>query len=282
MRPGLRQTCLWILACSAALGQTVGGHPSFEVASVKPLAEFPRMVPGGPEIRYGCFGGPGSSAPGRFWCNATSLRQLVVSAYHLKPYQLTLPAWMGLTYYDIAARIPAGSTAEQFRFMQQNLLAERFKMTVHFDKKEVPVYELKVAKGGPKCKETTTEPPSEDRDVIGEYLEEGGRVRHTAKQTMEELAAYLTIRLRQPVFDATGLTATYDIVLNFVQEPSDRGLPWGAAASSDGGVGPASDPAGGPTLIGAVQSQLGLKLEAKKGTIDVLVIDHAEKVPTEN
>jgi uncharacterized protein (TIGR03435 family) len=99
---------------------------------------------------------------------------------------------------------------------------------------------------------------------------------------MEELAAYLTIRLRQPVFDATGLTATYDIVLNFVQEPSDRGLPWGAAASSDGGVGPASDPAGGPTLIGAVQSQLGLKLEAKKGTIDVLVIDHAEKVPTEN
>ena len=236
------------------------------------------MVPGGPVIRYGCFGGPGTSDPGRFWCNATNLRELVLSAYHLKPYQLTLPTWTGLTYYDIAARIPAGSTAEQFRFMQQNLLAERFKMTVHFEKKEVPVYELKVGKDGPKCKQTVLDAPSEDRDLIGEYLEEGGRVRHKVKQTMEELAAYLTIRLRQPVFDATGLTATYDIVLNFVQEPSGRG----AAAYPDGGVVAASDPPGGPGLIGAVQSQLGLKLEAKKGTIEVLVIDHAEKVPTEN
>ena len=229
-------------------------------------------------IRRGCFGGPGTSDPGRFWCNAASLTDLVFSAYQLKPYQVTLPAWMGLTFYNIAARIPAGSTAEQFLLMQQNLLAERFKMTVHFEKKEVPVYELKVGKDGPKCKETVPDPPSEDRDLIGEYLEEGGRVRHKVKQTMEELAAYLTIRLRQPVFDATGLTATYDIVLNFVQEPSGRG----AAAYPDGGVVAASDPPGGPGLIGAVQSQLGLKLEAKKGTIEVLVIDHAEKVPTEN
>ena len=229
-------------------------------------------------IRRGCFGGPGTSDPGRFWCNAASLTDLVFSAYQLKPYQVTLPAWMGLTFYNIAARIPAGSTAEQFLLMQQNLLAERSKMTVHFEKKEVPVYELKVGKDGPKCKQTVLDAPSEDRDLIGEYLEEGGRVRHKVKQTMEELAAYLTIRLRQPVFDATGLTATYDIVLNFVQEPSGRG----AAAYPDGGVVAASDPPGGPGLIGAVQSQLGLKLEAKKGTIEVLVIDHAEKVPTEN
>ena len=181
-------------------------------------------------IRRGCFGGPGTSDPGRFWCNAASLTDLVFSAYQLKPYQVTLPAWMGLTFYNIAARIPAGSTAEQFLLMQQNLLAERFKMTVHFEKKEVPVYELKVGKDGPKCKETVPDAPSEDRDLIGEYLEEGGRVRHKVKQTMEELAAYLTIRLRQPVFDATGLTATYDIVLSFVQELSDRGLPRGESS----------------------------------------------------
>ena len=232
-------------------------------------------------IRYGCSGGPGTSDPGRFTCNAASLAELVYSAYHRKPYEVALPDWMSRTYYNVAASIPAGSTAEQFRLMQQNLLAERFKMTVHSDKKEVPVYDLLVGKDGPKCKETAADPTPEDGIVTGDYQEVGGRVRHRAKQTMEELAWYLTVRSGRPVFDVTGLTATYDIVLNYVQEPSGRGLGRGAA-SPDGGVGSASDPVGGPTLIGAVQSQLGLMLEAKKGMIDILVVDHAERVPTEN
>ena len=281
MKPALRQTCLWILACSAVLGQTAGGHPSFEVASVKPLAEFPRMVPGGPVIRYGCFGGPGTSDPGRFTCNAASLADLVFLAYHLKPYQVTLPDWMNRTFYDVAATIAPGTTMEQFRLMQRDLLAERFRMTVHFEKKEVAAYELKVGKDGPKCKETVADAPPENGITLGDYQERGGRVLHKAKQTMEELAWYLTVRLGRPVFDSTGLTAIYDIGLDFVQEPAGRGPARGGAVSAEGGATSASDPVG-PTLIGAVQSQLGLKLEAKKATIDLLVIDHAEKVPTEN
>src|ERR1039458_2321299 len=114
-------------------------------------------------------------------------------------------------------------------------------------KSGVKPHKKKFVKDGPKCKQTVLDAPSEDRDLMGESREEGGRVRHKVKQTMEELAAYLTIRLRQPVFDATGLTATYDIVLNFVQEPSGRG----AAAYPDGGVVAAAEPPGGPRAGGA-------------------------------
>ena len=281
MKPALHRPCLWLLACSAAFGQTAGGHPSFEVASVKPATDTPHGAPGMPLVRYGCFGGPGTSDPGRFTCNSAPFAQLVFSAYHLKPYQVTLPDWMSRTFYNVVATIAAGSTAEQFRLMQQNLLAERFKMTVHFEKKEVAAYDLKVGRDGPKCKETVADPPPENGITTGDYQERGGRVLHKAKQTMEELAWYLTVRLGRPVFDSTGLTAIYDIGLDFVQEPAGRGPARGGAVSAEGGATSASDPVG-PTLIGAVQSQLGLKLEAKKGNIDVLVIDHAERVPTEN
>src|SRR5882724_763298 len=97
---------------------------------------------------------------------------------------------------------PTGPRRNSFG-MAQKLLAERFKMTAHFDQKEMPAYELKVAKDGPKCKETVADPPPADGIVMGDYQQRGGLVVHNAKQTMEELAFYLTIRLERPVFDAT-------------------------------------------------------------------------------
>jgi uncharacterized protein (TIGR03435 family) len=280
MKPILCQISLLILASGVGLSQTAGEHPSFEVASVKPTGE--RGSAGGPVVRSGCFGGPGSSDPGRLTCNAVSLARFVTMAYRLQPYQFNFPDWMNQTFYNIAATIPTGSTTEQVRLMEQNLLAERFKMAAHFEKKEMPAYELKVGKDGPKCKETAPDPLPADGIVKGDYQQIGGRVSHKAKQTMEELAFYLTIRLGRPVFDATGLTGKYEIALDFVQEAAARGGRFAAASSDGGAAAAAADPDGGPTLINAIQTQLGLKLETKKHLIDVLVIDHAEKVPVEN
>jgi len=114
-----------------------------------------------------------------------------------------------------------------------------------------------------------------------------GRARMQAsQQTMEQFAGMLSGQLGKPVTDATGLKGKYDFELYWVASGmmgfGGRGLP---VPPPEGGAGAApviSDPDSGPTLIGAVQEQLGLKLEQKKGPVDIIVIDHIEKVPTEN
>jgi uncharacterized protein (TIGR03435 family) len=209
-------------------------------------------------------------------CRSVSLSQLVSGAYHLAPYQFTPPDWMRRMWLNVDAVIPAGATPQEFRLMEQNLLAERFKLAGHFDKKELPTFEMTVAKSGLKVQQVKPDEPSPDGITMGDYMEVGGRVRHSNKQTMADLAQYLTGRLGRPVFDATGLSGTYAILLNYVIEPSSgpRGAVQPPVAAADAPI--------GPTLLEAVQPQLGLRLEAKKSLIDVLVIDHCEKVPAGN
>jgi len=285
MNQTVRWIGLWILACGAAPTQTSGERPVFDVASVKTDTEFHGAYIGGSGAPLpGCRGGPGSADPGHFTCYAAPLASLVRAAYNLRSYQAAFPDWMNRAYFDIAANVPAGSNVEQFRLMQQSLLADRFKLAAHFDKKEMQIYEMTAGKDGPKFKESSADPaaPSAVRAAVkvlgitadengADYMQRGGRVSHMRKQTMGQLANYLTVYAGRPVVDATGLTATYDIVLNFVQDMGGRG----AAADS-------ADSDGGPTLIGAVQAQPGLKLESKKDMIEVLAIDHIEKEPTKN
>jgi uncharacterized protein (TIGR03435 family) len=209
--------------------------------------------------------------------------------------------WQG-DRYEIAVKIPEATTPEQFREMLRNLLQERFKLAIHFEKKEMPGYELVAAKGGPKLK--PTEPPKADaeekppvtmssdnrnsegfpivpRGANGTISVAGGKTSWGASEvTMREFAGRLGDQVNQPVADATGLTGKYDIVLMWVQENSGR-RPALAAQTSEAAPA-AADPEGGPTLTSALQNQLGLKLQAKKLTIDFLVIDHIEKAPTEN
>jgi uncharacterized protein (TIGR03435 family) len=188
----------------------------------------------------------------------------------------------------------AGSTKEQMRLMEQNLLAERFKLAAHFVNKEMQIYEMTVGAGGVKFKEWADLPPLADGPTPGDRVRSGtlkaadlrplpdspvewqsidGRHSRRGKHSMEFLAAYLSGQLERPVLDATGLTGEYDITLDFVMEPRRVNLP---------GVAPEVSLAAGPTLVKAVETQLGLRMESKKGMIDVLVIDHVEKVPTEN
>lgn len=257
----------------------------------------------------GWSGGPGTKDPGRYTANGTSIFNLILRAYGVRSYQIMGPDWLKTGRFDVVAKVPEGATKEQFALMLQNLLAERFKLAVHKEQKELPVYELVVAKNGPKLKEWVDDPaapkdgaPPADPSVPRkrELDADGYPILRTSKGTsgmsmtsglatermagfgMELFASGLAARVGRPVTDRTGLTGTYDIVLHYVMEGSMGPVNVTPGPGGAGSVLPTSGGEGGPTMIEAIQSQLGLKLESKKGMVEILVVDHAEKVPTEN
>jgi len=251
--------------CSVLLASGVLGFAQLDVASIKPAAPDARGMR--------CTGGPGTTDPGLLTCENYSLSYLVMMAYNLRGFQLSAPNWMDTARFDVVAKIPNGADRRQFDSMQQKLLAERFGLRVHFEKKNMTVYELTVAKGGPKLKESQEpeKPAGAWRPPAG-----GPPVRtmvHVSRKgdSMAQLADFLSNQLGQPVTDATGLSARYDYDLSFMMDPGGR-----AAGPST------SEPEFGASLIDALRDQLGLRLEKKKGQADVLIVDHAEKVPIEN
>jgi uncharacterized protein (TIGR03435 family) len=258
---------------------------SFEVASVTPWK--PTSGPMGGYMR----GGPGSKDPELLTAQNFPLKFVVMRAWNLAEYGIAAPDWMNSEKFDIKAKIPRDATREQFSVMLQNLLIERFRMKVHFEKRELPLYEVTVAKGGPKFKPSDRavrpEPgrkPGQDSEgypgiqpgvtavaVIRDHWRS-----QLADRPMADLITQLSDQFRAPVIDRTGLDGRYDIVLSWVDP---RGT---EPARNDGSTPVAASDPGGPTLEAAVLSQLGLRLEKKRGPVDVLVIDHAEKIPTEN
>jgi uncharacterized protein (TIGR03435 family) len=176
------------------------------------------------------------------------------------------------------------TTMEQYRVMLQNLLAERFKMTVHRETRELPVYSLAVAKNGLKMQKSgwvPTPPPSPKMSPDGPLrpmptsgMMMTGRGHLVGRQqTMQDLANFLAIQLGRPVKDATGLTAKYDFTLTYSTEGLDG--PMGSAQSGQ-------EAEAASALFAAIQAQLGIKLEPKKGPVEIIVIGHAEKTPTGN
>jgi uncharacterized protein (TIGR03435 family) len=141
--------------------------------------------------------------------------------------------------------------------MKQNLLVERFHLKFHYVKKEMPSYELVVAKNGPKLKRAA------EGASAGSKVGGSPSSLHLDSAPMARLASQLSAQMKLPVADATGLEGNFVIDLHWARETESADAP-------------------GPTLFDALQEQLGLKLEKKKGTIDVLVVDHMEKTPTEN
>lgn len=267
MRKTMVRVCGGVLALGVlALAQTA----QFEVASVKPAAPDARGMR--------CTGGPGTSDPGTLRCDNYSLSFLVMMAYNLRSFQLAAPAWMDTVRYDVVAKIPPGTDRRQFALMQQRLLAERFGLQAHFEKKDMTVYELRVAKGGSKLK-GSQEPAGQKPEAAWRPPAFGPPVRTMAHvsykgESIADLANFLSNQLGQPVMDTTGLGGCYDYALTFLMEPGGRAT---APETVDG-----SAPELGVSLIDAVRDELGLRLEKKKGQAEVLVVDHAEKVPVEN
>jgi uncharacterized protein (TIGR03435 family) len=255
-----------------------GGEMVFEVASVRPA------TPLGPlGMQSDQKGGPGTTDPGLFTCRNCSLYWVLADAYPIHGYDFSGPDWLQSERFDFSAKIPAGATREEFQKMLQNLVAVRFKLSVHREMRPMQIYELTVAKNGPKFKTgTPKEAPQDDggrgplkRDVDGfPVLTRGismamisGHARmQSENQPIGWLAERLSRQLQTPVKDATELTGSYDFTVSWSW---DEGIPGAqAAARAD--------------LVSAVQSQLGLKLEPKKGEWEVLVVDHIERTPTEN
>jgi uncharacterized protein (TIGR03435 family) len=222
--------------------------PAFEVASIKPfqgLAANVYMHTSGPRVTISEYGLPG----------------LLMTAYQVEPWQISGgPVWMESDRFNIVANAPGESapTPEQVRQMLQTLLADRFQLKVHREKKEGPVYVLVVDKKGPKLKPST---------AADSTFSAGGGARAVRltfqKRTMEYLALQLSNSggLGREVLDKTGLTGTYDFNLHW-------------APGTDGAPPPDSNE---PGLFTALQEQLGLKLEPQKAPVEMLIIDRAEK-----
>jgi uncharacterized protein (TIGR03435 family) len=284
------------LAFVSVFGQTPDSL-TFEVASVK---RTPPPEPGA-RVFYGPpRGGPGTSDPGQItWTNAALIGILQI-AYDVQIFQVTAPDWMNTERYDIVAKVPAGTTKAQVRVMWQNLLKDRFGVALHHESKEFPVDELTVAKGGSKLKETdlpkdaepfspAAGPPKLDKNGAREMNGFGsiltifpGANGATASLRAKGLpSSEIAIRLagyrRRPVIDKTGLTGRYDFTLEFTLDMTGIALPAGFSTAADNN---ATDP--GSDIVSAVEKQLGLKLTPAKGKLDVIVVDRAEKTPTEN
>lgn len=284
--------CAGLLACAAGRAADL----TFEVASIKPSPPLAM----GPVYLLPPRGGPSTDDPGRITWNGATLFQMLVTAYDVKRYQAAVADWLKTERFDVLVKVPAGATKEQVRVMWQNLLRDRFGVVLHHESRQLEAEELVVAKGGPKLKETDlpadtpefnpnrTAMPKPGPDGLpqlpgpGLIIMPNGPAAHMIgkAQTMAQLAATLGNQLNHPVVDKTGLTGKYD----FSVEYRPDGLPGLPSPAGAAGLGPASQDASEPgsNIESAVQDQLGLRLVKGKAPMDVIVVDHAEKTPTEN
>jgi uncharacterized protein (TIGR03435 family) len=253
-------------AAVVAIAGGIAASQDFEAATIKPVA------PPESRTRPGCTGGPGTRDPGLLTCENFSLSFLVMMAYNLRSFQFSGPGWMDTERYHVAARIPAGTTLPQFRTMLQHLLADRFHLAAHTKSIEGGAYELTVASGGAELAKSPEGAEAQDPTVwmpppAGPPIRT--RVsRRAVNQSMAAIAMFLADQLGRPVKDATGLTGSYDYTLTWMADPAGRG---GPAVDV-----PEGDP--GSTLEQAVRDQLGLRLTLRKGPVEILVVDRAEKL----
>jgi uncharacterized protein (TIGR03435 family) len=253
--------------------------PSFEAASIKPSEPGAR-----PHFNM---------ENGRLDADGFTLQGYIGSAWHLilsreqeNAMVAHLPKWVSTDTFKIQARAEDNPTQDRMRLMLQSLLADRFKLEVHFETAQVPVLALvldKPGKTGPKLRPHSEGPPCDPPNakvfppVCGQ-LSASDRPNHAVLMgerniTMEQLAASVSSlsRLGRPVVDQTGLTGSFDFTLEFTPRPKGPPPP-------DQDVQPDLP---GTTLQEALQDQLGLKLKATTAPLDNLVIDHAER-PSEN
>ena len=234
--------------------------PSFEVATIK------KSDPNRPGW------GLGRDQNGIFHTQGTTVADLARYAFtaHLKQL-IDLPAWAETEKFDVEGRpdTPGFSTTEQSRTMVRKLLVERFSLAYHKEKKEIAVYALTVAKGGPKIKPETDPSPG---PAFGGAPQRGFQGR-TA--TMAEFASIMQSQFMDlPVVDQTGLGgARYAFTLKFTPDPTMR--PYGGAL--DVQASPLSADDAPPDIFSAMEQQLGLRLQKTKASVDVIVIDRIEK-----
>jgi len=252
--PSILRVSLFVLTACGAFAQP--SAPAFEVASVKT-----------DNLGTGEGAGRGreriTSDPGSLSMTNVSLKSAIGWAYHVRNYQVNGPGWIDSERYDIMAKAGSAVPEQQLRLMLQQLLADRFKVALHHETKEMAAFVVTIGKGGPKFKESQEEGESEIRPT--------GRMAISVKRTtMEQLADLIgSSPLPYAVVDETGLKGRYDFSLDL--SSFTTGLT--EHPSLDDAI---------QILVQAVQEQLGLKIDQRKTQVEILTIDHAEKVPTQN
>jgi uncharacterized protein (TIGR03435 family) len=206
-------------------------------------------------------------------------------AYNIRPPQLSgAPNWVNTARFDINAKVDdafieelkkmeAEERRKQSNLLLQSLLAERFDLKVSHTTKELPVYWLVVAKGGPKIQESRPDPKGPETNVSSHG---GGPVQMEAKGlTMAMFAESLSRQVDRTVLDQTGLTGRYDFTLQWSRD-QDQGAIFKATDDRSGAASTPPPDSSSPTIFTAIREQLGLKLESTKGPVDILVIEHIE------
>jgi len=245
---------------TAVLIFAADSRPAFDAASIKP----DQSGTGVDRFR---------NSGGTFLAVNYSLRRYIAMAYGLpdsRQYLLSGPDWLDSEHFDISAKYPPETSAAHSLLMLQRLLEERFGLRVHHETRDFTAYALVVGKNGVKLKAPVPPTGTPDAPAFpcggppGGFTVRNGHA-FGCSVTLAALADRLSRQafgLDRPVIDQTGISGEFDVTLDFAD--------------------PAKPESDAPSITTAVQDQLGLKLELRKIPVDVLVVDHAEKVPSAN
>ena len=243
------RSLILIAAFAAAANGQSAGRPEFDAASIKPNTSSD----GHSSTRL---------TPGEALLGNVSLRKCIALAWNIsedRESAISAPAWLDFEKFDIVAKFPPETPTDEVRTMMQNLLIDRFRLKLHTASKEAPVYALVIGKNEPKFGQSAP-------DTQGTFSMNAGHLAGRAvpmSALADRLSSHL-FGLDRPVVDRTGLQGLYDFMLDWtpdsVQGPDDSR----------------------PSLFTAIQEQLGLKLEAAKGAMAILVIDSIERKPASN
>jgi uncharacterized protein (TIGR03435 family) len=277
------------LVFAPGLSRAQEPKPAFDVISIRPAGGQLTVLANGMRVGGAVRGGPGTDEPRRMTANYIPAIGLIQWAFRMAPDQITGPNWIKTARYDFIATVPSGTTKEQVDLMFQQMLEDRFSLKVHHEEKQFDGFNLVIAKGGLKLKDSMpTDPCALGARPVGgscpnatyptgiaasTVTEHGalastlGPVRHiTARGAeIEILARQIQTQLGGPlVVDNTGLTGIYDYRIEFaaLNTAPDNDTPF-------------------PSLFTALEKDLGLKLQPTKISLDTIIIDHIER-PSEN
>ena len=232
---------------SVAVPMAADAHPSFAVATIKPHD-------------------PNSSRQGinpkgdRLTIQNESVSSLIAYAYSIHHLQVVnAPAWVENAPYDIEGKTETEGepSSDQQKEMLKKLLADRFALKFHREKRELSVYAIRVTKGGPKLSAAVNPDALHDQHASTQGTEMTQKI---TSASMADFMESMQFFLSRPIIDQTGLTGRYDFTFRYTYDEADS-----------------TDPNAAPGFFTAIQEQLGLKFEPAKAPTDVFVIDHVEK-----
>jgi uncharacterized protein (TIGR03435 family) len=258
---------------SVAGGQSAQAPPSatFEVASIKPNDS------GDPRLMV-------QMAPGRLTLTNSTAKWLIQTAFQVQAYQIQGgPSWLTSNRFDINAKVEGDPTPERISSMIRSLLADRFRLVSYTEKRELPVYELVVAaesrKLGAKLRQSMVDctpgrgnpasaRPQRPDERIACGIRMGPGSLSLGGAAISQLANFLAPFVNRVIVDKTGLRGNFDVDLNWAVDQQALRPPDADSSASDANT---------PSLFTALQEQLGLRLDSRKGLVDVVVVENIEQ-----